>query len=83
MTQPNSLPTQRLTVEGMTCGGCEKSVSRAIEALRIVDVTEVDRQRNHVAVRWKTPADRDGVDAGIRTICEAVEAAGFDCRQTS
>ncbi len=83
MTQPNSLPTQRLTVEGMTCGGCEKSVSRAIEALGIVDVTEVDRQRNHVAVRWKAPANQDSVDAGVRRICEAVEAAGFDCRPFS
>ena len=69
-----------LIVEGMTCGGCEKSVTRAIEALGTVEVLTVDRSRSHVAIRWPVSTNQSRIDQELSQVCEAVEAAGFDCR---
>ncbi len=63
-----------LTVQGMTCGGCETSVRRAVAALPGVEEVLADHHLGRVIVR--------GGGGGEALVSEAVvariEAAGFD-----
>jgi copper chaperone len=45
------------TVTGMTCGHCEKAVSRAITALDPQAKVQVDRVRNQVKVQSTLPQE--------------------------
>lgn len=62
-------------VDGMTCGGCAKSVTAAVAALGCecsVDLKSASAQV-HVRNRHTTSAH----------IIEAIENAGFDCQLTT
>lgn len=63
-----------LHVEGMSCGGCAASVTKAVEALEGVERAEVD----HAAGRARIWHDPQRSPAGA--LAAAVEAAGFDVR---
>lgn len=67
-------------VEGMTCGGCEKSVSRTILSVSSVADVTVNRAQNQAIVTWKAGLSADAVQSASQQICSAVEEAGFDCR---
>jgi copper chaperone len=67
-------------VEGMTCGGCEKSVTRAISLLPEVADVQVDRNSKQAVVRWATELNSDAERVAREKICASVEAAGFECR---
>ncbi len=56
-------------VDGMTCGGCARSVSNAITKAAPNAAVTVDLATGTVLVEGGIPAD---------TVREAVEAAGFD-----
>jgi copper chaperone len=58
-------------IHGMTCGGCENSVQRAIGLVPGVEAVHADHEARVVEVRFTTEPDDDAV----RT---AVEDAGFD-----
>jgi len=59
---------KQYTVSGMTCGGCAKSVTRAIQAaVKDVEVAVEWEQSSVVVTGEHTPA----------AIKQAVEAAGF------
>ncbi len=58
-----------LTVEGMTCGGCVRSVTKAIQALDPAARVEVDLSTGHVAV--------DSA-AGVADLESAIVEAGFE-----
>ena len=58
-------------VEGMTCGGCVKSVTRAIQAVSPGSMVKVDLATKKVAVDGAT--NSAGIEAAIR-------AAGFEVR---
>ena len=60
--------SETYTVNGMTCGGCAKSVSNAIADAVPGAHVEVDLDAKAVTV--------DGVDEG--TVKQAVEDAGFE-----
>lgn len=67
-------------IDGMTCGGCEKSVARAIGNLSRVRDVQIDRSQHLATVAWRAPlTDIDVIDAQ-QQVCAAVEAAGFECR---
>lgn len=66
-------------VTGMTCGGCEQSVMRTMSTIAEVASVSVDRSQNKAVVTWKESIDADSQAKASRSICEAVEAAGFDC----
>ena len=66
-------------VTGMTCGGCEQSVTRTISTVSEVASVSVDRSQNKAVVTWKDNIGPDSQAKASRSICEAVEAAGFDC----
>jgi copper chaperone len=57
------------TVEGMTCGGCVQSVTRAVSAALPAAQIEVSLAGKSVTV------DGDHDEAAVR---EAVEGAGFE-----
>ena len=61
-----------LKVEGMSCGGCVRNVTAALQAVPGVATVEVSLERGEARV---------GFDAGsveLAALREAVEAAGFD-----
>lgn len=67
-------------VDGMTCGGCEKSVTRTVLSVSSVADVKVDRNQNQATVTWKPGLSADAVQTASQQICSAVEEAGFDCR---
>ncbi|AWK85090.1 heavy-metal-associated domain-containing protein [Azospirillum thermophilum] len=58
-------------VDGMTCGGCARSVTNAITKAAPSAAVTVDLANGTVTVDGGVPAD---------TVKRAVEAAGFDFR---
>jgi copper chaperone CopZ len=63
--------TEVVPVRGMHCGGCERTVSRALEALAGVGRAHADLVAEEVAVTYDP--DRTDLDA----IRATVRAAGF------
>jgi copper chaperone len=61
--------SEKYRVEGMTCGGCANSVTKAIKAVAPDAKVDVDLEAKLVAV--------DGLD-NVDIIRKAVEDAGFD-----
>lgn len=66
-------------IEGMTCGGCEQSVTRTISAIAEVADVRVERAQNKAVVTWKDAISSDSQAKASQSICAAVEAAGFEC----
>lgn len=58
------MTTQTLTVQGMTCGHCEKAVTTAIKTLDPQAEVRIDRAHNRVEVNTAQP--REAVAAAIR-----------------
>ena len=58
-----------ITVEGMSCGGCESTVEDALEGVAGVESATADRERD--------AADVEG-DADADALVAAVEDAGYD-----
>ncbi len=62
----------RLRVEGMTCEGCVRSVTRALQAVEGVQEVQVTLEPGEAVVQAPgVPAER---------LVQAVEDAGFDAR---
>ena len=55
---------QTLTVQGMTCGHCEKAVTKAIKTLDPAAEVKIDRSQNRVDVQSEQP--REALAAAIR-----------------
>ncbi len=55
---------QTFTVQGMTCGHCERAVQTAIQSLDPQAQVRIDRAQNRVEVL--TSQSRDAVAAAIR-----------------
>ncbi|GAA0508975.1 Copper chaperone CopZ [Halorubrum aquaticum] len=60
--------TTIITVEGMTCGHCEQTVTEALQDVSGVTDVTVDRENEQATV--------DG-DADATSLVEAVEDAGY------
>jgi len=63
----------RLEISGMTCGGCVRSVTRAVQAVPGVAEVTVDLQAGTVTIGGT--AERDAV-------ARAIERAGFTVGRT-
>ena len=63
---------QTFTVQGMTCGHCERAVQTAIKTLDPQAEVRIDRAQNLVEVNTAQP--RDAVAAAIREEGYAVTA---------
>ena len=64
--------TRVINVEGMTCGGCVKSVDSAVSQLQGVQSVDVDLEGNKASVTYDASA------LAVEAIVEAIEDAGFD-----
>jgi copper chaperone CopZ len=60
-----------LTVKGMTCGGCEKAVERALLMVRGVTSAQAHRDRQQVTIVYN-PDDTDA-----NKLRQAIEKAGY------
>lgn len=78
-TVNTSPPPTILHVTGMTCGGCEKAVVRAASAVADVDSVAADRSLNSVTVYWLPGINPDNQRQSLTKVCEAIDAAGFEC----
>ncbi|MGS5089784.1 cation transporter [Hydrogenophaga sp. A37] len=63
---------QTLTVQGMTCGHCEKAVTTAIKTLDPKAEVKIDRSQNRVEVQSEQPFE--ALAAAIREEGYAVAA---------
>jgi len=61
--------SQTITVEGMSCGHCEESVTEALEGVDGVESATADRERSSATI--------EGV-ADASALVEAVREAGYD-----
>jgi copper chaperone len=68
----NNVVKHEFAVTGMHCGGCVKSVTRAVAQLPGVRTVEVSLERNAASVEY------DGMTTGPAAIVAAIEAAGFE-----
>ena len=64
--------TRVINVEGMTCGGCVKSVDSAVSQLQGVESVDVDLEGNKASVTYHAST------VTVEAIVEAIEDAGFD-----
>jgi copper chaperone CopZ len=67
----NSARTETVPVRGMHCGGCERSVSRAVQAIPGVGSARADFVAEEVEVTY------DPVRTDLEAIRAAVRDAGF------
>ena len=58
-------------VHGMTCGGCEQSIVRALLQVSGVRAAHASHSQRRVAVESTAPVDQE-------TVRRAIEDAGFD-----
>ena len=61
----------RLTITGMHCGGCVKSVTQVLEALDSVEKVNVDLQ-GYADIQF------DESKVSVSQLIETIEDAGFD-----
>ena len=64
------MSTIHLEVQGMSCGGCVKSVTAALQLLAGVSTVDVDLQAGHVTVNGDLPQ-------GGEPLVLALTAAGY------
>ncbi len=67
------MPTE-LTVDSMTCEGCEEIVEEALEDVDGVESAEADRHESTATVEG---------DADVDDLVEAVDMAGYEGRASS
>lgn len=61
-----------LNVEGMTCGGCVKSVTRILENTDGVAKAEVSLENKSAVIEF------DATKTNVDALIEAIEDGGFD-----
>ena len=67
------MSTIHLEVQGMSCGGCVKNVTAALQPLAGVSTVDVDLQAGHVAVNGDLPQ-------GGEPLVLALTAAGYPAK---
>jgi copper chaperone len=65
------MQTQILKIEGMTCGGCVRSVAAVLKALPGVEDARVSLERNEAQVTF------DPTQVDVTRLKGAVEEAGY------
>jgi copper chaperone len=66
--------TTKFTVDGMTCGGCVRSVTRVVSELAGVKSVDVSLSEKSANVEY------DAAAVTPAAIVAAIEGAGFDAR---
>ena len=65
--------TIQLDIEGMTCGHCQKAVTKALQGLADVEQVDVDLEKGEATVEVSTDADPEKLVA-------AVQEEGYEAR---
>lgn len=68
------METTVLKINGMTCGGCVKSVTNVLKALPGVHDAEISLERAEAEVSF------DPAQASVAQLKGAIEDAGFEAR---
>ena len=63
--------TTKITVSGMSCGGCEANVEDALEAVEGVIAVTAEHETDEVTVEGEAPTDE---------LVSAVEDAGYSAQ---
>lgn len=66
------METITLNVEGMTCGGCVKSVTRILENTDGVTKAEVSLENKNAVIEF------DAAKTNVDVLIEAIEDGGFN-----
>lgn len=66
------MQTVTLNIDGMTCGGCVKSVTRLLEGVEGVEKAEVSLENKNAVITF----DESKIDADA--LIDAVEDGGYD-----
>lgn len=66
------MQTVTLNIEGMTCGGCAKSIARILENAGGVSKAEVSLESRNAVIEF------DAAQTNVETLIEAIEEGGFD-----
>ncbi|MFS6938281.1 heavy-metal-associated domain-containing protein [Neisseria animaloris] len=66
------METINIKIDGMTCGGCVKSVTKVLEALNGVTKAEVDLASSSAQITF------DPAKVQTAALIETIEDAGFD-----
>jgi len=61
-----------LNVDGMSCGGCEKSITEKLMAISGVSKVSASHSENTVAIEF------DDTQTNTAALTEVIEDAGFD-----
>ncbi|WP_433633545.1 heavy-metal-associated domain-containing protein [Halomicrococcus sp. NG-SE-24] len=64
--------TSELTVEGMSCGGCEQTVESALEEMANVESASADNESNRVTVEGNPDDD---------AVAQIIEDAGYTVKR--
>ncbi|WP_433634664.1 heavy-metal-associated domain-containing protein [Halomicrococcus sp. NG-SE-24] len=64
--------TTELTVEGMSCGGCEQTVVSALEEMENVESATADNEADRVTVEGNPDAD---------AVAQTIEDAGYTVKR--
>lgn len=70
------METVTLNVEGMTCGGCVKSVTRILEGIDGVTKAEVSLEHKNAVIEF------DAAKTQVDALIEAIEDGGFDAARS-
>src|SRR6266567_2981187 len=74
-TRRPSLARTELSVGGMTCSGCARHVTEAIQKVAGVASALVSLEERHASVCWAA-----GARADVPRVLQAIRAAGFDAQ---
>ncbi|MDO4997217.1 MAG: cation transporter [Neisseria sp.] len=64
-----------LNIDGMTCGGCVKSVSKVLNDLNGVETASVSLEKQQAQIAF------DPEQIGVANLISAIEDAGFDASE--
>lgn len=67
--------TVSLSIEGMTCGHCQKAVTQALQQVEGVERVEVNLEKGEAAVEVRAPLKKSGCDS--EQLVAAVQEEGY------
>ena len=59
---------QRFYIGGMTCSGCERTVERAVSALKGVRSAQADHQKGQLDVQFEVPCTPEQISAAVQKV---------------
>ncbi len=67
-----TMQTTTVNIDGMTCGGCVKSISNALAQVAGVAKSDISLEQHHATIHY------DDSQTTITALQQAIEEAGFE-----